>query len=164
MLNKIRLKFTTKNQQTTHYTIDNRVTNMKNENNPQPPSILNPTSYTTPTTIAPPPNTTNNQHINRASETYQSTSLTSLGVTTNNSEEIQKNNNSGEALECDMIKGLNDIMWSLPVSLQQRTIKWTEAFLDKRDLIQLKRAKLRNLQSTNVPPKSAMFKFELGAS
>ena len=50
------------------------------------------------------------------------------------------------------------------MTLQQRTIKWTEEFLYKRDLIQRKQTTLRNLQSTIVPPRSEMPKFELGAS
>ena len=96
---------------------------MNNENNPQPLSILNPTSYTIPITIASPPNTTNNQQINRTSETSQSTPLTSLRLTTNTSEETHQDANFGEALECEIIKELNDIIQSLPMDLQQRTIK-----------------------------------------
>ena len=80
---------------------------MNDNNDLQTPSILNPTSCTTPTTITSPPNTINNQQINRASKTSQSTPLSSLGITINTSKVIQKNENFGEALESNVIKGLN---------------------------------------------------------
>ena len=50
------------------------------------------------------------------------------------------------------------------MALEQRTIKWTEEFLEKRDLVQHKQTTLRNRQSCIVLPKSEMLKFELGAS
>ena len=72
------------------HTIDNKVTNMNDENNLQSPSMLNQTSYETPPTTTSPPNATNNQQTNRTSETSQSTPLSSLGINTDTSEEIQK--------------------------------------------------------------------------
>lgn len=99
----------------------------------------------------------NSNSPNRAN-VNQSAPPTSEGVTMHN-EEINLINNIGEALECDIIKRLKDSMQSLPLALQQRTVEWTEDFLQLRDKVNKKLISLRKLQTSTVPPKSASLKF-----
>ena len=103
-----------------------------------------------------------NSNLNRTN-VNQSTPPTSTGVTTI-SEEIHPISKIGEALECDAMKRLCESMQSLPLALQQRTVEWTEDFLQLRDKVNRKLMSLQNLQTSTVPPKSAALKFDLRAS
>ena len=84
---------------------------MNNNHNAPLPSSVTPLSYQTPTLtttiqnaeILNNLNNTNNQ-FNSTTNTSQSSPLTSTGITTNNSENVNLENNLGEALDCATIK------------------------------------------------------------
>ena len=94
----------------------------------------------------------------------ESQTPTSKGITSGKSKEACLDNNLGEELEVQVIKGLKDTLQSLPMALQQRAIEWTENFIDIRDKIQCKQHYLKNIQSLIISPKSKLINFELRAS
>ena len=135
---------------------------MNNIRNTLLPSTVIPSFHQTPAL------TTNNETIeflnnlnnsdnqfNCVTNESQYLPLTSMGIITDNSENIYPDNNIGEDLECDNINTLYENIQSLPMTLQQRTIERTEEFIDKRDKIQKKPTSLNNLQYSIVPPKLA---------
>ena len=107
---------------------------MKNDQNTPPPSVLTKKiNTTTPTLIL-----TSQNSQNRTTNVTENPPSTSLGTSTTNSEEIYPTNNVGEVLESKTMKTLCALLKSLPMSLQYREIKWTEEFIDTRDLVENK--------------------------
>ena len=85
----------------------------------------------------------------------------SKGVTFQFEKENHPATKVGEALESEVMVTLREGLKSLPISLQQKVVEWTEILLGKRDQVQRKQGTLKNHMENKLPPASAISKWEL---